>query len=713
MGDGAKVAGTVIGAPLIASFLVACEDGDKKLDIPERKFQPEVIKWVEEPKLELIKGVSSFTFATIDRNGQITVSNPDRGDIFKGVLPSRFDNPSPFDLAFSPDGQKLAISSRLFSPGKYIRNVHLVDLDHGQISKAFAVDFPISSPYGVLAWSVDGSMLAITGGGESDPATQTYVWDFNSNSFMTDRNKLVAIPDLEHEVKPIKGTDVVLERWGRKRNFIYISDNEALIHKLNYEARAIDIYLYKVKENTVTKKTSIKYDKNNQLIPSNFLWPDWLIGYTDTITNINAREPFQAEIFVISVTTGEKISLGAAGTSPRGDTFFSVHSTSIGEGDFVKTDKGMFFLNQGRKYSVSPTVWEIFAAPKPKNISEDLISQIPESKNKLGFSEGNLVSLPDKSNWYLNNGGRYKVEEDLNKFSKLRQRNFKIWEIPQWLSDKIDKKDFPKDLFIDWNGSLVDPQRPIMIIFIDGWDSSIKGLSASTSEYQIEKFSKMKDGLKLIGWSDIQFLELTYNVELSQDGQGKRIIKPDFYKESHSKRHISENTERVKLFLERAKILFPLTQFILVGHSQGGYMVEQLALTYPESICRAITIDSPLKGINKAFFPIDIDNLGSFLGDAAKDFIKLGDDPNTSKAVEDSALILQAEGVEFFTFTNSYDGLVKQEVAIVNNSKKEIEGYKVKFIWEAGDPNTLPAHSVLLRTDLFLAEVAKVVGKPN
>jgi pimeloyl-ACP methyl ester carboxylesterase len=232
--------------------------------------------------------------------------------------------------------------------------------------------------------------------------------------------------------------------------------------------------------------------------------------------------------------------------------------------------------------------------------------------------------------------------------------------------------------WLDWDGRLVEfqPYGGRMIIFMGGYGGS--------SFSQSEAFRWIKEKLVEKGWRRTQFLEATYKIDINALPRGE--IKPQDYQPEDTKLDPMLSVSKLRLELRRYKELLPLTKFILIGHSLGGFIAFEAALAHTDAVEAVITLDSPLKGVDRSFWSESVDKIIiDFMGKEVGEYlVKIGDDPATAEIVENKAKKLRSQGVRVFTITNKDDIFIPSWVAVLENSDTEYEGEKIQLIWELG-----------------------------
>ncbi len=376
----------------------------------------------------------------------------------------------------------------------------------------------------------------------------------------------------------------------------------------------------------------------------------------------------------------------------------------------VSSNGSAVFLSRGKQYPASPFIKNFFNGGEAvREIPEEFIDQIPQSKNKLDFNAGEILVGLDGSRWYLQNGARYKIDETIPDFVQRRHKSTRVFQLPRPFIDRIPQKEI-KDRFVqDQYGRLIDTRSPRLLFFIAGF--------RSTSDSVFETFGDIALGAKKIGWREEQIVYGTYDLR-AEGAIDRRNFVPLLYDEGHSTQWTPDSQDAMRHNFSWLKSVAPMSQIVVCGHSQGGDLGFHAALTHPDFVCKVITIDSPLKGVDQAFLDvgdaIDLDTIGNLLGARAADFyIGIGDNPDYGEQIEQSALGLRRRGVEVFTFTSVGDRLVRRNMAVLKNSIRQIGDYNVQLLWNVPTNPYFPleAHGILLRHSPFVTELGKLVGR--
>lgn len=367
------------------------------------------------------------------------------------------------------------------------------------------------------------------------------------------------------------------------------------------------------------------------------------------------------------------------------------------DGDLIETNNSSYVLYKGRRYLTFPASFG--SSKTPVSMDGFIRAQMPESANKLELREGDLLVSGGKG-WYIRNRTRYGIS-DLQAFIKTRRFNRKIWETPSWVVDKINLGREPekRGRTPDWDGHEIDTNAGLAIIFIGGWDG--------TTEKQLKAFENVKKGLKFAGWDDSRFLEFTYNFSGSHAAT---------YESGYTKRFPGDNVDVARDFIDWCKTRLPRTRFILLGHSQGGYLAFNAALSHTDAISSVICINSPLAGVGRSLEAGEIvADLGALAGEEAALFYKnIGLSPRTKKNVEDQAQGLKRNGVEVFTLAAAKDPLVDPRFSLLESSDNSINDSAIKLLWEYVPTirGYESPHGAVLGYDKFILELVRVIGRP-
>lgn len=392
----------------------------------------------------------------------------------------------------------------------------------------------------------------------------------------------------------------------------------------------------------------------------------------------------------------------------HGDDLFAV----LREGNQFRVGEQNFLFLGGRKYLIEHEESAEYFGGQRDSIPEGLAWFIPEGE-KIGFLPGDVVGDKDLGIWYLRNGKRYKIQ-NWDRFVERQRFDRGVWPVPAWVIERIPTGEVPEPILgregiLDWDGKIKEyqPFGGRMIIFMGGY--------AGNTTSQLEAFQPIKTRL-IERWSERQFLEATYKVEINAP---RKLIVPRAYFSQDTKVYPPQSFSKLRLQIERYKQMFPMTKFILVGHSLGGPMVFEAAAAHTDAIEAVISLDGSIEGIDKAFLievPELLDPVVSALGDDVIGYMNvLGDDSVRRQEQEDKALWLRGRKVRVFTFSNDDDWLVRNRVAVLSSSDSEFEGRPVRLIWQLGhfEPRSvedlLSGHEQILKEESFLEELARIL----
>jgi len=398
--------------------------------------------------------------------------------------------------------------------------------------------------------------------------------------------------------------------------------------------------------------------------PPLFTNSDWISGVSLGVEN--------PTLYAISLETGDvlkttNVTSVAAGYS---DTQLFVLQQQAA----IRTPKDIVYLpKNGKLYQLAgqgtAQLLQIDTPDKTINIPRHILESLPQGET-LGFVLGDMVTADGKTWWYLRNNKRYLISNPDKFIANLRfDRRKRV--VSEWALQSVevgDESHEGKEFFQDYDGMYKTAQQDggRMILFISGYDTN--------SEKHAGTWDKLMSYLVVKGWKYTQYLNGTYNVEV--DPYTHQIV-PRKYDEEHTKRYPPENSPRFDWLLTRYKMLFPRTKFILVGHSLGGYMAFHLAQQHMDAVETVITLDSPLKGLDRTLWNEYADVIAGSLGkDCGEYLVALGDNPNTVREVEMQAIRLTENGVRLFTFANEDDWFVRKGVALLDGS--------VQSLWQLG-----------------------------
>lgn len=366
------------------------------------------------------------------------------------------------------------------------------------------------------------------------------------------------------------------------------------------------------------------------------------------------------------------------------------------DGDLLNSDGQNFLFSGGvRRLIEHEETAEYFGGPK-SSIPEGLTAFIPEGE-PVEFRPGDVIGHKDLGIWYLRNGKRYKIQnwewfKNNQRFNVGENLEFRRgeWTVSRELIERIPEGEVPQpapgETFIrDWDGSFKEfqPFGGRMFIFMGGHGSS--------SEGQKQTFGFIKSLLREYGQSDFHFGEGTYNVMETERG-----LIPLGYSHQHTYRDPLESIRQVELSIQWYKERFPLTKFVLIGHSLGGFVLFNAAYRHADAVEAVLTLDSPIGGIDKSLLTRLTEVGDEAVARWAKTFqnsvvgrflVEAGDNPKFLEEAEAKAWHMISRGVTVITATNDDDILIPSWSAVLQNSVREAEKKGIQLVWQLGHAN--------------------------
>lgn len=624
------------------------------------------------------------------------------------------EQPRSLAIGFSPNGEWLVMETGQFKLQAFNLTTHKILAIPPSYpfpawstdSKSMVVDTCTALTKELVCMGVSPTVLNLeTGRGKVFDLPPSQIFKFSPDGgklFLINENNNINLIDLSTDISK---TVFKLEEGVIIKDAIFSSENEILIAFYRPGGKgdgfsALEVIKLNLAEGKVLDRVKIDL-KNSNAVFDKFLTPQW-VKLTDFLEFSGPRPP-PRKFLLVSLKTGKTHVLGEAAQDEYADFIPQI----ITDGDLVEARGHKFIFQEKRLYPISLPVEQFLVDASPVPIPSSTIPEISQSENKLGFGNGELLAGNDVNLWYLRNNNRYRVNEDIGDFIQRRHKIMKVWKTPHWVIDRVSKKELPTRFFKDQYGRTIDGKSPRLIVLMAGVNS--------VSEDATATFNSLVASLKSIGWMNNQILYGTYNVDVRKTDDNKIEIIPRLYNQRHSMQLVNYSVQAFSYFLDWIRRKAPLSQITICGHSQGGDIGFSGALSHPDLTCQIITIDSPLKGVDQMFLKaqdIDLDKVGNFWGDAARSYIEIGDDQSFSEVIEKQVLSLQNRGIEVFSFSNSHDGLVRPDRAVLLNSNKRIEEENITLLWDEPDWGLLGSHGALLTHDPFLNELLKVIGRP-
>lgn len=349
------------------------------------------------------------------------------------------------------------------------------------------------------------------------------------------------------------------------------------------------------------------------------------------------------------------------------------------EGDIFTSGGKTFIFKDGKRHLIENEEAVGYFQGNRSALAEGLTPLISESESKISFLSEDVIGNKDGL-WYLRNLKRYKIQNW--DWFKERQRYTKVpISIDKGIIEMIPVGEVPGPKegqlgWLDWDGTLKEfqPYGGRMIIFVGGYDGN------TTS--QLEAFAQIKAKLVEKGWNERQFLEATYNIDIDTR---RKLVLPTAYFSENTKIYPPQSFSKMRLELQRYKEMFPLTKFVLIGHSLGGLMAFESAIGNEDAVETVITLDSPLKGFDRALWNELSDHIVQFMGHEVGDYlVPMGDDTEKVAQQEQKAQQMRDRGTKIFTFANKHDWFVRNKVAVLDKADTLFDGREVALVWELG-----------------------------
>lgn len=357
----------------------------------------------------------------------------------------------------------------------------------------------------------------------------------------------------------------------------------------------------------------------------------------------------------------------------------------VKEGDLLLTAGGGFLYQNGKARKVEHEETVGYFAGQENKLPEILIQLLPEGE-AISFLPGDVVGHEEIGIWYLRNGKRYRVQ-NWDWFKSRQKFDRGEWPVARELIERIPVGEVPRPApgetgIRNWDGTMKEfqPFGGRMIIYMGG--------HGSNSSSQTVSFEVIKEFLRQDGWNDNVSLEGTYSLIESNEG-----FFPVGYSEIHTYRNPQESIKKVELLIQWYKERFPLTKFILVGHSLGGFILFNSARAHVDAVETVVTLDSPLKGIDRVLLTrlteagdeliargarlFSNSEVGRYLADK-------GDDEKFGQEAEVNGWYLVSHGVRLITATNKDDIFIPEHVAVLENSRREARRNSFQLVWELG-----------------------------
>lgn len=490
----------------------------------------------------------------------------------------------------------------------------------------------------------------------------------------------------------------------------------------------IKLYKFNFKKGTLSPHVTLRVD--NHMFFERLLNTNWLL-LSSLYNNEELGFPrpdkkleFIRKWYFYSLASGKSYQIGETKEKEVPLGFKPCFSaTFLPDGNLIKSSLSgqKFYFTQGRKYPLAPNTAKLLGGME-KSVPQRTLEQIPESLNKLKFQGGDLLLEKNGSRWYLRDGKRSEVP-NLERFQTNVQFNRQKYEIPPEISKRIPEGQDPakelgkfliKDKFLDWDGHFIEPhpEGSVLLLFVKGWHSQT---------WMELGFPKMKEFLGKYGWTEGRMAEFTYNAQkLPGDGLG---LAP--YSKDHTTVSPVSSCQYLEWQIERYKKMLPWTNIILIGHSLGGWLAFNAAWHQAEAVRAVITLDSPLKGVDKTKIGDKGEELLRQLwGDDVAQFLLISNETTRFVAERQSQFLIE-HGVDVFTFASTDDIFVSHEVAFLENGSQGLAGSPLNLRFPMGripgleNPQEfienwgelISAHGTVLRHPLVLEAISKIVGK--
>lgn len=691
------------------------------------------------------------------------------GDEVSRLAPEVINNLDAYDrfgtfLRWSPDGRKLAVISGQHGGGKTVvfdpENGQKIFERRGSLFSEFSPDgnwfakagnrdievigmegqgIPIRNGGRLFSWSPDSRFIAFQGCIMWSPGTWGDQCMYSNLSvFEVETQRVRAFGQSEPYFSPVFSPD------GKRIVFRKPSNTRiASLSVLDLERGETKSINLPSEEFSLNQNWTISFRNNNEALiwgqrESDYrlqlllvdirnarLLQQYWVSYTGIVFFLQAFQDkfiYGSEDFVEEKRTYFLVDFlprdGALSPVPLADSPNSAgwlaKSTEIfgtvKEGDLIQSSNESFLYLDGRARRIIHEETRQFFENQRGELPPGLAPFVPEGE-KIEFLPGEVIGHEDLGLWYLRNGKRYRIQ-NWDWFQSKQRFTNQPKSVERAIVERISAAQVPEPILgrntiLDWDGGLKEfqPFGGRMILFIGGYDGN------TTS--QLAGFQQIKGKLMEKGWNEKQFLEATYNIDIDV---GRRLVLPTAYFAEHTHIYPPQNFSKISLEIQRYKEMFPLTKFILIGHSLGGLMALESARDHPDAVESVITLDSPIKGFDHFWWEEWQDLIVHYVGhEVGRYLVPIGSNDSAKEAQEEKVMFLRSREVKVFTFANYSDLFVTGEVALANNPSTEFEGQPVSLVWflprtPLEDPvsDLIFGHGQILRDESFIEHLMRI-----
>lgn len=246
------------------------------------------------------------------------------------------------------------------------------------------------------------------------------------------------------------------------------------------------------------------------------------------------------------------------------------------------------------------------------------------------------------------------------------------YELPATYTPQRSEQVPPAEILVPhWDGGLKRriPGTPLLkFVFIPGMGSTYTDKRA---------FDPMKRKLYELGFGDGDMLDISYRIERYKPPYGA----PYDWQDTTRDPRASLETLRDMMYYEYFE-QFPDDIFWYCGHSQGGFMAEELAYRFAHRTAGLVTLSGALKGadivptsIDRALAPLIAYYVG---GKAGVYFLEMGERTDDDEVIERQCANLVSIGIPVLTFAPTNDKIVTPKYAFVKNSTHQIGGVPIE-----------------------------------
>ncbi|QQG44840.1 MAG: alpha/beta fold hydrolase [Candidatus Roizmanbacteria bacterium] len=231
-------------------------------------------------------------------------------------------------------------------------------------------------------------------------------------------------------------------------------------------------------------------------------------------------------------------------------------------------------------------------------------------------------------------------------------------------------KEWTRELWVEhWDGTWKRRNSEPCLKFI-----IIPGLGATADDQESFKYLK-EQAIYSAGFDEYDVLDISYRVNDNNPRLGEH------YDHQDSTQHPYTSVENMDKLMNWYEENFPEDKFVIIGHSQGGYLAHELAKKHAGKTAAVISLDGALKGADIIPTPTDTWLAPIIGGEAGQFYLERAQEEDIDSRVENEVNDLVSQGVRYISFASFDDLVVAPKYAYALASTQVIGGKRMQTLF--------------------------------